>query len=65
MVMLSRLDNPYYCLARAREVRRRAEATPNSHAKESLLALANDYLGLAKVAIGRRKEHLAAHHIQQ
>jgi hypothetical protein len=53
--MLSRLDDPHYCLARARDARRRAEAAQEGRARESLLALANDYLKLAKFAIDRRK----------
>ncbi len=58
MLKVSRLDDPHYCLARAREARRRAETAPNTHVKGSLLALANDYLKLAKFAINRRKEYL-------
>jgi hypothetical protein len=61
--MLSRLDDPHYCLARAREVRRLAQAASGGHAK--LLALANDYLRLAKFAIERRKNYLAEHRLQQ
>jgi hypothetical protein len=53
--MLSRLDDPHYCLTRAREERRRAEAARESGARASLLALANDYLSLAKFAIDRRR----------
>jgi hypothetical protein len=65
MLTLSRLDDPHYCLARAREARRQAEYMPNNHAKGSLLALANDYLKLAKFAINRRKECLSADPILQ
>lgn len=62
--MLSRLDDPHYCLTRAREVRRNAEAAREGNARATLLALANDYLSLAKFAIDRRKTAralLAAH----
>jgi hypothetical protein len=59
--MLSRLDDPHYCLARARAARRLAEVTPGDIAKGSLLALANDYLRLAKFAIHRRKNDLAVY----
>jgi hypothetical protein len=65
MPMLSRLDDPHFCLARAREARRRAEATQDGGAKGSFLALANDYLKLAKFALNRRKDDLAAHRLQQ
>jgi len=50
--MLSELDNPHFFLERARE---------------SLLALANDYLRLAKCAIDRRrysKRHLTVYRLQ-
>jgi len=57
--MLSRLDDPHYCLARAREARRLAEVTSGDIAKGSLLALANDYLRLVKFALQRRKNDLA------
>ncbi len=53
--MLSELDNPHFFLERAREVHRRAETIRHDSAKESLLALANDYLRLAKCAIDRRR----------
>jgi hypothetical protein len=65
MIMLSRLDDPHFCLARAREARRRAEAALDGHTKGPLLALANDYLKLAKFALNRRKDRLAVHRIQQ
>ena len=65
MSMLSRLDDPHYCLARAREARRRAEAMPDSDAKGSLLSLANDYLKLAKFALSRRKDYLATLNLRQ
>jgi hypothetical protein len=64
MIMLSRLDDPHFCLARAREARRRAEAEQDGHTKGSFLALANDYLNLAKFAIRRQKDSLA-HRLQQ
>ena len=63
--MLSRLDDPHYCLARAREARRRAQNTSSDHAKGALLALANDYLKLAKFALNRRKADLAVHRLRQ
>ena len=65
MIMLSRLDDPHFCLARAREARRRAEAELDGHTKRSFLALANDYLKLAKFALNRQKDHMAAHHFRQ
>jgi hypothetical protein len=65
MIMLSRLDDPHFCLARAREARQRAEAALDGHAKGSFLALANDYLKLAKFALNRRKDRVAAHRFQQ
>ena len=58
-LMLSRLDDPHYCLARARAARRLAEVTSSDIAKGSALALANDYLRLAKFALRRRKNDLA------
>jgi hypothetical protein len=61
MIMLSRLDDPHFCLARAREARRRAEAELDGHTKGSFLALANDYLNLAKFAIRRQKDSLVRH----
>jgi hypothetical protein len=63
--MLSRLDDPHYCLARARAVRRLAEVTSGDIAKGSFLALANDYLRLAKFALKRRKDDLAACRLPQ
>jgi hypothetical protein len=63
--MLSRLDDPHFCLARAREARRHAEAALDGHTKGSLLALANDYLKLAKFALNRRKDRLTAHRLRQ
>jgi hypothetical protein len=63
--MFSRLDDPNYCLARAREVRRRAEAIQNDCVKGSLLALANDYLKLAKLALTRRKQDLTIYRLRQ
>ena len=65
MMMLSRLDDPHFCLARAREARRRAEAALDGYAKGSFLALANDYLKLAKFALNRRRDHLAARRLRQ
>jgi len=59
------LDDPNYCLARAREARRNAEAAPDGHARKSLLTLANDYLGLAKLALNRRKDDLAVFQLRQ
>jgi hypothetical protein len=55
MPMLSRLDDPQYCLARAREAQRRAQGAENGRAKVTLLELANDYLRLAKFAVSRRR----------
>ena len=63
--MLSRLDDPHFCLARAREARRRAEAALDGQAKGSFLALAHDYLKLAKFALNRRKDRVAADRFQQ
>jgi hypothetical protein len=63
--MLSRLDDPYYCLARAREARRSAQAEPSDYARGALLALANDFLSLAKFALNRRKADLAVHRLRQ
>jgi hypothetical protein len=63
--MSPRLDDPNYCLARAKEARRNAEAAPDGHARRSLLALANDYLGLAKLALNRRKDDLAVFRLRQ
>jgi hypothetical protein len=63
--MMSRLDDPQHCLARAREARRLAQATPSDQAKGSLLALANDYLKLAKFALNRRKDYLDVFRLQQ
>ena len=65
MIMLSRLDDPHFCLARAREARRRAEASLDGNAKGAFLALANDFLKLAKFAHNRRKNRLAVHRFQQ
>jgi len=65
MIVRSRLDDPHFCLARAREARRRAEAALDGNAKGTFLALANDYLKLAKFAHTRRKNRLAAHRFQQ
>jgi hypothetical protein len=59
MILLSRLDDPHFCLARAREARRRAEAALDGPTKGSFLALANDYLNLAKFALKRQKDSLA------
>jgi hypothetical protein len=59
MILLSRLDDPHFCLARAREARRRAEAALDGHTRGSFLALANDYLNLAKFALKRQKDSLA------
>lgn len=63
--MLSRLDDPDYCLARSREARRRAQAASSDRAKGVLLALAEDFLSLAKFALNRRKAHLAVHRLRQ
>jgi hypothetical protein len=63
--MSPRLDDPNYCLARAKEARRNAEAAPDGHVRRSLLALANDYLGLAKLALNRRKDDLAVFRLRQ
>jgi hypothetical protein len=65
MIMLSRLDDPNFCLARAREARQRAEAALDGYAKGSFMALANDYLKLAKFALNRRKDRLAAQRLRQ
>jgi hypothetical protein len=65
MTMLSRLDDPHYCLARAREARRQAEVAQDGHAKVSFATLANDYLKLAKFALNRRKDGHAAHRFPQ
>jgi hypothetical protein len=65
MTVLSRLDDPHYCLARAREVRRQAEAAQDGHAKGSFMALASDYLKLAKFALNRRRASLMARRLQQ
>ncbi len=65
MSILSRLDDPHYCLARAREARWRAEATPNSNKKQTLNELANDFLNLAKIAAKRRRSGAMALRLQQ
>ena len=54
--MLSRLDDPQFCLARAKEVQSRAETVEDGVAKVLLLELAEDYLRLAKFAVDRRKK---------
>ena len=63
--MLSRLDDPHYCLALAREVRRRAQSAPSDYARGSLMALAEDYLKLAKFALNRRKDDLSVYRLRQ
>ena len=65
--MLSELDDPHFFLERAWEVHRRAETIRHDSAGESLLALANDYLRLAKCAIDRRrncKRNLAVYRLR-
>lgn len=54
--MLSRLDDPHFCLARAKEVQTRAESVQDGIAKILLLELAEDFLRLAKFAVDRRKK---------
>jgi hypothetical protein len=55
-LMLSRLDDPHFCLARAKEVQTRAETVHDGVAKVLLLELAEDFLRLAKFAVDRRKK---------
>ena len=62
--MLSELDNPHFFFERAREVHRRAETIQHDGARESLMALANDYLRLAKCAIDRRRYSKRRHSME-